>query len=94
MGVSLGVLLATALTATDIAGLAGVMARSIGLLAGFALLATLLGMAFGFMAAATAIMLPRSPGQAGGRGPVPALVPIEVRTRPVRRLKAPFRHSS
>jgi hypothetical protein len=85
MGVGFGVLLAAALIATDTAGLAGIMARSIGVLTGFALLATLLGMAFGFMAVATAIMLVRGPDATGGRGPVPVLVPVPVRTTPVRR---------
>jgi hypothetical protein len=85
MGVGFGVLLAAALIATDTAGLAGIMARSIGVLTGFALLATLLGMAFGFMAVATAIMLVRGPDATGGgdrSGPCPGPGADDARRRP------------
>ncbi len=81
MGAGLGVLLAVAFVAADLAGLGSLMGRSIGVLPGFALLAGLFGVAFAFMAAATAVMLIRSLPERDNGGPTPALVPVPVRVR-------------
>jgi hypothetical protein len=81
-GAALGVLLATAFVAADLTGLGSLMERSIGLLPGLALLATLFGVAFAFMSAATAVMMVRPSPEPGGQGRLPAFALVPVRVRP------------
>jgi hypothetical protein len=79
MGVALGILMATVLVAADAHGLAGLMGKTIGLFAGWALLAFLFGSAFGSIAAATAIMW-----LGHDDSPQPPLLPAEAAARPKR----------
>lgn len=79
LGAGFGVLLATAFVAADLAALGSLMGRSIGVLPGFVLLASLFGVAFAFMAAGTAVMLVGP--ERDDDHPTLALVPVPVRAR-------------
>jgi hypothetical protein len=75
MGFGFGLLFATMLLLCDLHGLATLMAQTIGLAAGWALLAFVFGITFAAVAAGTAIMLLGPEEESGPHG----LRPIPVR---------------
>ncbi|WP_262269246.1 hypothetical protein [Microvirga yunnanensis] len=75
IGVVAGLALATTLVLGNLSGLADLMRASIGIPAGWSLLGLVFGTSYGFLAAATAVML--LPGtEVPGRG-------LDARTRPL-----------
>jgi hypothetical protein len=80
-GAALGVLLATVLVISNLSALATIMRASIGVPAGWALLALLLGTGFGFSAMATAVMLTAEPPAGHSRAAKPAFKPAPAAVR-------------
>jgi hypothetical protein len=78
MGLGFGVLFATLLVAVDAHGLGTLMGQTIGVMAGWALLAGLFGVAFAAIAAGTAVMCL---GEDGDRPPVLREVRIRASSR-------------
>lgn len=91
MGAGLGVFLASALVYGDVNGLHGIMAQSVGVIAGWALLSYAFACTFAGLAMATAIMLHWDRDEKNGSGgglSIPAdsrlqRVPAYARVRPV-----------
>lgn len=89
MGAAFGVAFAAALLLADVHGLGSLVARTIGLLPGFGLLAALFAAAFGAIAAATAVMLLERAAQNGERPGGAGLMPARLPMRLPMRLSAP-----